>query len=169
MRRRKPARASVSAIAALLIRRLTREKPLEIDRVPAHEVALVSLDAVDPSIRDEHGAKRFFADVSGVVRTYIEDRFGLHAPERTTEEFLRESAVHEGLSREDHDLLERFLGLCDLVKFARRSADESDARGALDAARGFVSRTGDDDRVVLFRRDTGARTGAGWRSEGGAS
>ena len=149
----------VGAIVVLLIRRLTRVQPMEIDRVPAHEVALSQLDAIDPSFSDQYGERRFFEDASNVVRTYIEDRFGLHAPERTTEEFLRESAVHEELSRGDLDLLERFLGLCDLVKFARKSVDASDAQRTLEAARSFVERTGDLSCVVRFNRKTGARLG----------
>ena len=151
--------AVIGALVALLVARSRRERPIPIDRVPAHEVALSALDSIDPSFTDEYGAKRFFDEVSSVVRTYIEDRFAIHAPERTTEEFLRESRVHSELSREDLDLLERFLNLCDLVKFARHRVDPSDARATLDSARTFIKRTSDPSRVVLFNRETGERLG----------
>lgn len=160
--------AVLGAVAALLIARARREKPIPTDRVPSNEVALSALDAIDPSFTDEYGAKRFFNEVSSVVRTYIEDRFAIHAPERTTEEFLRESRVHDGLSREDLDLLERFLGLCDLVKFARHRVEPSDANATLESARSFVKRTADPSRVVVFNRETGDRLGVETRTrEGG--
>ena len=160
----------VGAIAVLLIARARREKPVPTDRVPAHEVALSALESIEPTIADEYSAKRFFNEVSSVVRTYIEDRFAIHAPERTTEEFLRESRVHDELSREDLDLLERFLNLCDLVKFARHRVETSDARATLQSARTFVERTSDPSRVVVYSRETGERLGVETLArEGGGS
>ena len=66
-----------------------------------------------------HDPERFATRVSEVVRTYLEERFGLHAPDRTTEEFLGELATSVALESRHKALLADFLTGCDLVKFAR--------------------------------------------------
>lgn len=63
-------------------------------------------------------AKPFVDEVSATVRAYLEARFGLRAPERTTEEFIAELQTNGALAVPDRESLERFLGVCDLVKFA---------------------------------------------------
>ena len=60
----------------------------------------------------------FVAEVSEAVRTYLEARFGLRAPERTTEEFIEELRANGALAEEHREALDAFLGACDLVKFA---------------------------------------------------
>ena len=37
-------------------------------------------------VTDVDRSKEFYERISGILRHYIEDRFDLHAPERTTEE-----------------------------------------------------------------------------------
>lgn len=66
-----------------------------------------------------HDPERFATRVSEVVRTYLEERFGLHAPDRTTEEFLSELATSVALEGRHKALLAEFLTGCDLAKFAR--------------------------------------------------
>lgn len=61
----------------------------------------------------------YYVDLSAILRYYIEDRFHLHAPERTTPEFLDEAARSGALLPEQQQILERFLRHCDRVKFAR--------------------------------------------------
>src|SRR5262245_7069389 len=61
----------------------------------------------------------FYTRLSDIVRHYLEGRFQLHAPERTTEEFLYEVARDNTLTQEHKNLLGTFLQECDLVKFAR--------------------------------------------------
>lgn len=70
--------------------------------------------------------KVFVAEVSEAVRAYLEARFGLRAPERTTEEFIGELQASGTLAVADRDALEKFLGACDLVKFAGVRPGRSD-------------------------------------------
>jgi hypothetical protein len=63
--------------------------------------------------------REFCIRVSDTLRTYLEERFTFHAPERTTEEFLYELRDTELLTRDQKESLEDFLTRCDLVKFAR--------------------------------------------------
>ena len=63
--------------------------------------------------------KPFCTLVSDAVRLYLEERFSLRAPERTTEEFLTELQTTQHLTRPQKDSLADFLSRCDLVKFAK--------------------------------------------------
>jgi hypothetical protein len=63
--------------------------------------------------------KLFCTMVSDTARVYLEKRFKLHAPERTTEEFLIELRSSPHLTRDQKESLGAFLESCDLVKFAR--------------------------------------------------
>ena len=83
----------------------------------------------------------FYTRLSDIVRRYLEDRFQLRAPERTTEEFLYETSRNGLLSAEHKELLGRFLQECDLVKFARLQPDDTDRQRAYDAAEKFVRET----------------------------
>ncbi len=82
--------------------------------------ALARLRSANRSTPEEVDA--FYVEVSRILRAYLEDRFGLHAPERTTEEFLAELNQHGNQSPLDgrqRGALAGFLRQCDLVKFAR--------------------------------------------------
>ena len=63
--------------------------------------------------------ERFCTVVSEILRTYLEERFGLRAPERTTEEFLAELQTSGSLDLRHKQVLADFLTRCDLVKFAQ--------------------------------------------------
>ncbi|HTH49478.1 MAG TPA: hypothetical protein VMB21_18325 [Candidatus Limnocylindria bacterium] len=63
--------------------------------------------------------ERFCTTVSEITRTYLEERFGLRAPDQTTEEFLAELPRSIVLDVRHKEFLADFLTRCDLVKFAR--------------------------------------------------
>jgi len=122
---------------------LSRRKKLGLaffNRPPPHETALRALNELRQKISEESQLE-FIVEVSQVVRLYIQDRFGLRAPHRSTEEFLQE--VHEGdrLLRDHHELLGHFLVDCDLVKFAQRRVLLGQMEQMLDGARRFVETT----------------------------
>ncbi len=77
--------------AAWLLLRSRRAKELVRIFRPAHELAYARLRAlVAENLVEQGKIKEFYERISGILRHYIEDRFDLHAPERTTEEFLAE-------------------------------------------------------------------------------
>jgi hypothetical protein len=109
---------------------------------PPHEVALAALAAL--RAKNWIAARRFepfYVELSGIVRHYLEGRFGLRAPERTTEEFIREAAAARQLAADHRELVADFLTQSDLVKFARHAPDESAMRGALESAERLVHET----------------------------
>ena len=128
----------VAVILALLARRLrTRAR----DRTP-YEVALGRLDALEARPRPGAGAMDgFFVELSDIVRHYLEDRFRLHAPELTTEEFLDVAASSPDLQRNHRGFLQTFLHSADQVKFARHVPQAADVETALSAVRGFLEQT----------------------------
>jgi hypothetical protein len=97
--------------------------------------------------------EKFCTYLSEVVRVYLEERFGLHAPDRTTEEFLTELSASPVLDRRHCDLVGTFLQHCDLVKFARADAGRTELEQLHASAAQLVDETG------LERPDIGETTG----------
>ncbi|MBI3191561.1 MAG: hypothetical protein HYZ36_02770 [Pedosphaera parvula] len=84
--------------------------------IPPHIRARKKLTAALDLIEDP---KPFCTLVSDIIRVYLEERFTLLAPERTTEEFLQELQSSPLLTADQKQTLGEFLATCDLVKFAR--------------------------------------------------
>ncbi len=117
--------------------------------VPPHTAALRALARLRTAPRASPAEiERFYVEVSAVLRTYLEDRFGLRAPERTTEEFLRELESGDRLARDHRAELERFLSHCDLVKFAAHVPAETEHLATFLIAETFVERTRPDRAPV---------------------
>jgi hypothetical protein len=111
---------------------------------PAAETARRALRALEARGLVQTGeVKEYYAELSGIVRRYLEARFGVRAPEMTTEEFLLTTARGGALGTRHRALLSDFLRESDLVKFARHRPSLDDARRALEAAGRFVDETGD--------------------------
>ena len=114
-------------------------------RQSAYEIALTRLDALEARPRpDIEAMDAFFVELSDLVRRYLEDRFALHAPELTTEEFLDIAARSPDLTRHHRDVLKTFLVSADQVKFARFVPATADVETTLSAVRGFLLQTADD-------------------------
>ena len=126
-------------------RRLLRGEPSQ----PAHELAMAALDRLQSDdLITLQRIEEFYVRVSGILRHYIEWRFGLRAPEQTSEEFLDAMLVAGGPIAEHRDLLSAFLAHCDLVKFARHQPASDDMHNALQRARDFVEQTADPESLV---------------------
>jgi hypothetical protein len=90
-------------------------------------------------------ANAFCTEVSLAARCYLEERFSLRAPERTTEEFLVELRASQHLTRDQKESLGQFLESCDLVKFARFEPNEAVLRQLHDSALRLVDETQFDE------------------------
>jgi predicted secreted protein len=88
---------------------------------PPHVVALRELDRIrDEKIWQKDKIKEYYSQVTDVLRTYIEDRFGIPAMEYTTHEIMRAmAAAKDQLSDKSRANLGQILPLADLVKFAK--------------------------------------------------
>jgi len=89
--------------------------------------------------------KLFHLRISDILRHYIENRFGLKAPERTTEEFLLELSQAESTANVvlsiHKNLLADFLSQCDLVKFAKHEPSLVESQKTVDICREFIEKT----------------------------
>ena len=86
-------------------------------------------------------ADAWYVELSAIVRRYLEDRYGLRAPELTTEEFLREARRSADLSPAHRELLTSFLEGCDRVKFAAYHPQQTESQEALGVSRRFIEET----------------------------
>jgi hypothetical protein len=85
--------------------------------------------------------KPFCILVSDTIRSYLEEQFDFHAPERTTEEFLWELNTTDLLLPEQKESLGKFLESCDLVKFAKYEPGELELRALHGSAVRLVEET----------------------------
>jgi hypothetical protein len=109
---------------------------------PAHEIALEALVRLRGARLLEEGRhEEFYVQLSAIVRTYLEQRFTLRAPEMTTEEFLQAAQRNRQLPVEHRGSLTQFLNEADLVKFARYVPALEDAERAYKAGRQFIEST----------------------------
>ncbi len=106
--------------------------------VPAHIRARQKLEEALALITQP---KPFVIAVSDTARMYLEERFDFRAPERTTEEFLRELGGTDLLLPEQKESLGNFLASCDLVKFAKYEPREPELRELHGSAVRLVEQT----------------------------
>jgi hypothetical protein len=125
--------------------RRRRVPTLAIAPTPPHVRALRELERLRQRPRATAAeVAAFYVAVSQVLRDYLEARFGLRAPERTTEEFLRDLEAGDALAKAHRADLEAFLSQCDLVKFAAVVPSERDHEVAWRLAAAFVEATRGD-------------------------
>ena len=106
--------------------------------IPPHVRARQKLQDALAFIAD---AVPFTVVVADTIRTYLEERFNFHAPDRTTEEFLYELQSTELLTPDQKQSLGEFLSSCDLVKFARYEPTEAELRDLHAAANRLIDET----------------------------
>ena len=129
-------------IGAWLRRQRQRSEVSSAPPRPAHEIALEALSKLSQEdLPSGSRYEEYYVRLSGIVRSYIEARFGLKAPEMTTEEFLQVASGAQVLSQDQRRLLQEFLEHSDLVKFARYKPSRHEADETFEAARRFIQDT----------------------------
>ncbi|MCH9652058.1 MAG: hypothetical protein K0U98_27760 [Deltaproteobacteria bacterium] len=132
---------ALSAAIALFL--WWRRRPAKVvPPVPAHELAFRALDELrDTNFEDAEAVRRFYFQISEVVRNYVEGRFGLNATDLTTEEILPALELLPQLSQQPAEDLRSFLLHTDQVKFADQTPTEEDIKNTYESALGFVEAT----------------------------
>ncbi len=132
------------AVVAVLSRVLKRRRypPAVAPQRWPHDVAAQALAELRRrNLVGEGAFKEYYSALTDIVRTYLEQRFQLRAPEMTTEEFLLTTARDGRLDGSHRRLLGEFLSESDLVKFARHLPTVADSERAWEAAARFVEET----------------------------
>ena len=118
---------------------LWQRRAAERRRVTAWDRAMRRLEALaGRGLPSPDAADAWYVELSDIVRRYIEDQYGVRAPELTTEEFLQEARRSANLSGVRRELLSAFLERCDRVKFAAYSPEPRESDEALTLARRFL-------------------------------
>ncbi|MGE0143959.1 MAG: hypothetical protein AB7I19_09665 [Planctomycetota bacterium] len=137
----------LGAIAALLMlslwwwrsRRVDHSAmPVVIDPHAEAEAAFASLLARDLPGRGLFA--EFYVGLTGIVRRFVERTTGIHAPEQTTEEFLRALEHDERVARDRKSELRNFLAASDLVKYAAQVPSATELDDAVQSAKRFCAR-----------------------------
>ena len=118
-----------------------RKAPPPAPKILPHVVALLALQKIEAMGLERSNIREYYFLVSGVLRRYLEDRFGLRAPEQTTEEFLASVATNHLLNLSQKELLKSFLERCDLVKFAKYIPQTQEAAKVSQTVREFIHQT----------------------------
>jgi hypothetical protein len=148
---------AVVAVVAWLVwyfRRRAQVVPPPPPPEPAHIRARRRLEAALGLLSDP---KQFCVEVSDTLRWYLEQRFELRAPERTTEEFLNDLSSTLLLEPAQKARLAAFLQECDLVKFARFEPTEESLRRLHAAALRLV----DESSYTMSASPAAAPAGGG--------
>jgi len=143
---------STMAIAAICYYIYNRRKQAaELARIykTAHEIAYELLDQLEKEdLITQQRIKEFYERISNILRHYIEDRFDLRAPERTTEEFLIELTTTDVLAETDKNNLANFLRHCDLVKFAKLIPTDEQSKQTIALVKVFIKKTRSEEFLI---------------------
>jgi hypothetical protein len=117
--------------------RLRREAPL-----PSERWALREIERIERTLMPPQGeAETYHTQISFVVRRYLAERFGLHALQQTTAEFLESIRQVPQLPAQEQTLLTELFERCDLAKFARAGASPQECQRTAELARNLVQQT----------------------------
>ncbi len=136
---------AVAAIVLALLFLLRRKPKVAVAVVepalPVHVRVLNALDAIEGKRLWQQGLhKQYHSEVTDLLRSYIEERFGAPALEKTTDELLQELKL-SSMRREHREQLGNILRLADFVKFAKLTPAPAENEQLMTAARRFVQET----------------------------
>lgn len=137
-------------IAMLLVGgRLASRRPLRRRRVikpqvPPYTEARQAMDAL-PALESDaplDGGKAYYVRLTDILRRYLLRRFGIQAPEQTTDETL--AAICPYIHKEELDGMAPLLRTADMVKFAGQSSTHQERKMHADYVRNFLDNTRDE-------------------------
>jgi len=127
---------AAAAVAWWLWRR--GRKPSKEEPLSPRELAYLELARLVEEDLASRDVKLFYVELTAVVRRYIERTTGVHAPEQTTEEFLRQISRQATFSHDEGLRLKDFLEAADLVKFAAHQPAAEDVEESFRRAKVFI-------------------------------
>jgi len=124
----------------LLKRLLSRRKTEEKSSDPAYIVALRELEKYrSEKFLAPEKQKAYYSGITDALKVYMEDRYGVDAPEMTTAELF--DAVGKIIPADLAEPLKNLFEEADFVKFAKHAAEKETAAKALPLAMNFVTST----------------------------
>jgi hypothetical protein len=145
--------ALLPVTAGLVSRHLPRHRPPRARSAPSSlppqvvaRNALANLRVMKFVERREFDP--LYVELSAILREYIGERFGVHAPERTTEEFLQEVSTSRALTPEEQHQCRAFMAQCDRGKFARHAPQSGEVHASFYAVESFIDSTCEPGEVA---------------------
>lgn len=133
------------ALAVMYFRSRKQNKPflgMFKPKEPAHVIALRELKLMEEQRAwDTDNHKQYFTKLVDILRNYIDGRFGIKAPELTSNQIIKELEESEFDFAKYIDTLRDFLFTSDLVKFAKFSSTSDENQRFLRFAIDFVEGT----------------------------
>jgi len=118
--------------------RPVKEVVEEISVGDPFEIAIESLQILEGKrLWQQDKVKVYYTELTDIIRTYIENRFGVIAMEMTTDEIM-ESMNYVQVSQPNREKLGQLLMLADMVKFAKSKPIGSEHEMSLVRAFNFV-------------------------------
>lgn len=139
--------ALLAAVGLFLAARAYRRRQVDVAPAPPpppppHERALAQLDELEQRrLWQEGHTDRYYVELTGILRGYLGERFGMPAREMTTRQITAALERREGLDRAQAAELSELLQLSDLVKFAQATPAEELHPRSLTRVREFVVAT----------------------------
>ncbi len=133
---------AIILIIGLVTMYIIRRKQYVEPALPAHVIALKALEHLREQQLVEKGFfKEYYFGVSDILRHYIEARFALMAPERTSEEFFQELQETDLINITQKDIIKSFLLHCDMVKFAKYQPEPDEIDKIYTITLNFIEQT----------------------------
>jgi len=106
-----------------------------------YEIAMEGLQLLDEKkLWQQDKIKEYYTELTGIIRTYIENRYAIIAMEMTTDEIM-ESLTYTQAASADREKLGQLLLMADMVKFAKSNPLASEHQMNMSRASGFVRDT----------------------------
>lgn len=133
-----------------LFKRYKKEGTI-LKRKPApnpYEVAISALNRLKARKLWEKGMeKEYFTDLTDILRSYLDKRFGINAMEMTSREIIQKLAENPEI-KDKRDYFRQILSMADFVKFAKVRPLPADNILAFDNAVKFVEETKPEEKVA---------------------
>ncbi len=146
--------AAIIVLIIYIIRRQQKNRPVfkpQAPPKPAYIKALEELDKLkEEKLWQKNMLKEYYSRLTNIIRAYIEDRYGVKALEKTTNEILQDMKNTGFRDKELFEQLRSLLSLADMVKFAKGMTEPDENEQNMENAYTFVMKTkkkeGDEDR-----------------------
>lgn len=135
--------AALAALALWLLRRAaSRRRDDGKPKEPAYITALRELEKYrSEKFWAPEKQKGFYSGITDTLKTYIDERFSVDAPEMTTAELFDAIKGNREITPEMYVSLKELFERADFVKFAKFTASDEDNAKALPLAVSFVTST----------------------------
>lgn len=136
----------IAFLAGLIVARWMKNRPAKEKAgpppIPSHILALSALKALqEKQLLEKDECDPFYTELSQILRTYLEGRFNLNAPEETTDEIVEQLSASPELTGMQRNILQEFMRQADMVKFAKGRPDKNTMENAFGTTKRFVNET----------------------------